>query len=108
MAASTALREQQLTRLVDGLRRYGAQKIILFGSAARGTAEDCSDLDIVVVTSTTRSFVDRLADVVPFIPRDLPAVDVLVYTPEEYSQMIAEGSPFLSQVVAEGKVLYEA
>ena len=100
--------QRRLTPLVEGLKRYGAQKIILFGSAARGTADEWSDLDVLVVKPSSKGFIDRLAEVVPFIPREMPAVDVLVYTPEEYGRMLSDDHPFLTRIVAEGKVLYEA
>jgi predicted nucleotidyltransferase len=94
--------------LIEGLKRYGALKIILFGSAARGDADDFSDLDLVVLARTNRSFVERLGDVVGFIPPDSPPCDVLVYTPEEFAAMQELGNPFIEKVVAEGITLHEA
>ena len=104
--AETAL-QNRLKPLVEGLKRYGALKIILFGSAARGTADVWSDLDVIVIKPSSRGFIDRLAEVVPFIPRDFPAVDVLVYTPEEIRRMLSDENPFLTRAMADGKVLYE-
>ncbi|MEK7765293.1 MAG: nucleotidyltransferase domain-containing protein [bacterium] len=97
-----------LPRLVEGLKRFGARRVILFGSAARGDADAASDLDIIVVAPTDRPFAARLGDVVAFIPPDCPQVDVLVYTPDEYGRMLAAGHPFLTRAVADGRVLYEA
>ena len=94
--------------LIEGLKRYGALKILLFGSMARGEADDMSDIDLVVVAHTNRSFTERLRDVVDYIPRGSPPADVLVYTPEEFSRMLAAGNGFIERIAAEGKVLYEA
>ena len=97
---------QQCGRLVDELKRYGAERIILFGSAASGDVDEYSDLDIVVVKPTTMGFVDRLADVVRKCPNALCA-DVIIYTPEEFKNMQESENPFLEHVISEGKLLYE-
>ena len=97
---------QQLEQLLEELKRYGAEKIILFGSAARGDTDAYSDLDLVVIKSTTLGFVDRLADVVFNCPSALEA-DVIVYTPEEFQQMQTMENPFIEGVLRDGKALYE-
>ncbi len=98
---------QQLDRLVDELKQYGAQKVILFGSAARGDVDEHSDLDLVVVKPTAMGFVERLGDVVRRCPSGLGA-DIIVYTPEEFQRMQELKNPFLDDVLREGKILYEA
>jgi len=35
------------------------------------------------------------------------AIDILVYTPDEFQKMVSEGNPFLEHVLKEGKVIYE-
>ena len=97
---------QQLDQLVEELKRYGAEKIILFGSMARGDADHYSDVDLVVVKPTTMNFVDRLADVVRQCPTPLDA-DIIVYTPEEFQRMQDAENPFIEGVLKDGKSLYE-
>jgi predicted nucleotidyltransferase len=98
--------KQQLDQLVEELKAYGAEKIILFGSAARGDADASSDVDLVIIKPTTMSFVERLGDVVRQCPSDLIA-DILVYTPEEFQRMQETQSPFIETVLRDGKTLYE-
>jgi len=98
--------QQQLDQLVNELRQYGAEKIILFGSVARGDADHYSDVDLVIVKPTTMNFVDRLADVVRQCPTPLNA-DIIVYTPEEFQRMQDADNPFLECVLKDGKSLYE-
>ena len=95
-----------LDKIIKGLEIYGAEKGILFGSSSRGDADRWSDIDLIVVKRTDRSFIDRLLDVVKCIEPDF-ALDVLVYTPEEFERMLDEENPFLTHAVEEGKVIYE-
>jgi len=89
------------------VREYDPEKIILFGSRARGDAVPGSDVDLLVVkdnpddTSGRATAVTRL-----FWPRGF-GLDVIVYTPEELSHRLALRDPCLRQIISQGKVLYE-
>jgi len=98
--------EQELERMVSRLRTHGVQRVILFGSLARGDVRLGSDLDLIVVMNTDKRFLDRLDEVYRLLdPR--VAVDLLVYTPGEFATL-RETSPLVRRAVAEGKVLYAA
>ncbi len=99
--------QQHLDQLVEDLKRYGAQKIVLFGSLARGDADAYSDIDLVVIKPTSLTFVERLADVVRRCP-SAGGADILVYTPEEFERMRETENPFMDCVLRDGKVLHEA
>jgi len=95
--------------LAERLRPHlkGARRAIVFGSVARGEADDASDLDLVIVADTQRPFLERHRDFAGLW--DVwPRLDLLVYTPAELEQMQSEGNPFIEQVFAEGRVVYEA
>jgi predicted nucleotidyltransferase len=96
----------EIDRVVKGLMGYEPEKIILFGSAARGDADEYSDLDIIIVKKTDRRFVQRLVEVTAFLPLDI-AIDVFVYTPEELKAMAEEGNPFIEQALKDGIIVYE-
>ena len=96
----------KLERVRRGLELYGAEKAILFGSSARGDGDEYSDIDLIVIKQTDRRFLDRLADVFDAIEPDF-ALDVLVYTPEEFDRMLDEENPLLTEAVRHGKVIYE-
>ena len=92
-------------RLAPHLRR--AIRAIVFGSVARGEADEWSDLDLLVVADTTRPFLERWRDFAGLY--DVwPRLDLLVYTPEELENLRAEGRCFIEQVLAEGVVVHEA
>ena len=93
-------------RVVHGLIAYEPEKIILFGSAARGDTDEYSDLDLIVIKQSNKRFVERLVEVTAYLPRDT-AVDVLVYTPQEFQAMQEEGNPFIEQALSDGIVLYD-
>ena len=99
--------EQKIQWLVDDLRGYQPEQIILFGSAARGDADAASDLDVVLIKRTSAPFVQRGLEAVRYVRPALAPVDVLVYTPEEFQQMVTDESPFIERVLKEGRVLYE-
>jgi predicted nucleotidyltransferase len=74
--------------IVDQLRWYDPERIILFGSYARG--DPAGDIDVVIIKRTAARFLDRLK--VVYERWSLPvAVDILIYTPEEWQQMLEEG-----------------
>lgn len=105
-AQGTALaRDPKLTEIVRVLRGYDPERIILFGSRARGAADEYSDYDVVVVKRTDRPFLERMQDMVPYLVQIGGPVQILVYTPEELDQMRETG---LGWVLAhEGLTLYE-
>lgn len=96
----------KVQKVVDCLKRYDPEQIIIFGSCARGDADEQSDVDVVVIKQTEARFLDRLLDVAKFLDNDLGKVDVFVYTREEFEEMRHTGNPFIEKVVTEGRVVY--
>jgi len=91
-------------RLVDG---FVPNKIILFGSQARGTADNRSDVDILVVCS----FEGKRRHLMLEMDRALSglenAFDVLILTPEEYQRDSRIPGTVGRYAYKEGKILYE-
>jgi len=87
-------------------------RIVVFGSHARGDATPDSDLDILVIMETDRREVDRISEVARLLrkyrlPPYLIPMDILVKTPAEVQERLAMGDQFLHQILAEGEVAYE-
>jgi predicted nucleotidyltransferase len=76
--------QDRITQLVLTLKAYNPERIILFGSGARGDTDEYSDLDIAIIKETDERFLDRLETVCDLLP-PVGAVDVLVYTPVEFA-----------------------
>jgi Nucleotidyltransferase domain. len=104
---SLARFQEELERILQALRSYQPQRVILFGSFARGDDHGLSDVDLLIVKETDRPFIERIGEVLALCDTALP-VEPLVYTPEELARMIEEGNPFIEQVLREGKVVYES
>lgn len=89
-------RKQQTKEIIRQLKvfkkkskkAFGIDKIILFGSAARGKMNEHSDIDLVLVSKKFRgeSFFDRPIGLRKFWNLDYP-VDFLCYTPEEFERL---------------------
>ena len=103
----SSLLAQELARILDHLReRYRPLCVILFGSLARGEVREGSDIDLCVIKETDSPFLERLREV-RMAADAHEAVDILVYTPEEWRQMVREGNYFiLEEVLGRGRVLH--
>ena len=91
--------------IADRLRaEYRAERVILFGSHARGEAGPDSDVDLLLVAPTDERFFHRMATAlrtVRDIGADLP-LSPIVLTPEELEQRLAEGNHFVQDILRTG------
>ena len=96
--------EEELNDILARLKNDASvRKVILFGSMARGDVREHSDIDLIVVKETEKRFLDRLDE---FYNGASVAMDILVYTPQEFEEM--KERPFVKRALQEGKILYEA
>lgn len=100
--------EHAFRAIVDRMVRVlEPEKIILFGSYAHGTPTPDSDVDLLVIMETAAPPVERFVTVSRTLePRPFP-VDILVKTPAEIEQALAQGDFFVREILARGQVLYE-
>ena len=96
----------QVNQLVADLLPYGPEKVILFGSAARGDADEFSDIDVIIIKDTDTRFVQRLQEAGSYLTIPI-RVDLFVYTHEEIDAMLEEDNPFIQSALRDGKVIYE-
>lgn len=80
------------------------QKILLFGSQAKGTATSKSDIDLCVIASTEDKR-ELLTDLYCDTDSNIP-IDFLLYTPEEWGQCVEDRQSFAHKLNREGIVLY--
>lgn len=88
------------------IEKYQPEKIILFGSAARGKFEIDSDLDFAIIKKDVpTNGIERRWQVRKLISKSLPA-DFLVYRPEEFEACLRMGDPFVKTIFEEGRTLH--
>jgi len=101
------LLKEELTRIVKVLKdKYFTEKIILFGSLAKGEVHEWSDIDLIIIKETDKRPIERCLEVARLIKPKL-GIDLFVYTPEEYNTILKEGFSFLQDIEKHGRVLYE-
>lgn len=97
--------EEITHRLVEELK---PEKIILFGSYAWGVPNEDSDLDIMVVISKSDEPPTRRATRAYRCLRGLSMPkDIFVYTREEVEKSRKVHASLISQMLEEGKIIYE-
>lgn len=92
-------------RLAEVLRRdYGAERIWLFGSHARGMADEASDVDLLVISPTTEKFFNRMATVRRLLrsQRRGSSISPIVLTPEELEVRLRKGDQFFAGIIETG------
>lgn len=101
-------RAEVCRRLRQLVGTHGIERFVLFGSFARGTQTWDSDVDLIVITSSTRRFLDRYTELLPLLYRALRphAVEPLIYTEAEYEALRCRGTGVICTAHAEGVVIH--
>jgi predicted nucleotidyltransferase len=88
------------------VRAFAPEKILLFGSYAKGTADGGSDIDLLIVADDTGNvFLNhRLAR--QLAADCFPRVDIIFATPEEVAGAATARSPFLHSILGKSVTLY--
>ena len=89
--------------------RFRPERIVLFGSRAAGTSTAESDVDIMVVMETSLRSPEQAALIRQTLDLSPPfAIDVLVRTPKQIHEGLADGDFFVEDLMTQGALLYEA
>jgi predicted nucleotidyltransferase len=92
------------TRIVKSI---DPEKIILFGSYAKGNFREDSDLDLIIVKDSKLPRHKRGKEIRRLFYGLLVPMDLKVYTPDEFKSEIKNKYSFLSKAIKESKLLYE-
>lgn len=99
--------QEEIKRITNQvIKNYQPQKIILFGSAARGDFNENSDVDMLIVKDAPGRRVDRIKNLLFSVDYNLP-FEPLVYTPQELKEREKLGDSFILEVLSQGQILYE-
>jgi predicted nucleotidyltransferase len=106
--AAVQVPEEDLREIVRRIvAAVDPEKIILFGSAARGTMGPDSDLDLLVVKSGEYHPVDASQAVYRTLPDIDLSIDVIVATPEALAKYGDSFCVVYYPALREGKLLYD-
>jgi len=102
--------KEKLNIMIDAIKeKTTPQKIILFGSFAKGTEKEDSDIDICIITDKPQRKIDMLNEIrLSTIDKiDIP-FDILIYRKKEFNERAKRKNSFENQINEEGVLLYES
>src|SRR5215469_9064620 len=95
--------EKMVRRIV---RQFHPERIILFGSQARGDARPNSDVDLLIVMPVEGPKLMKQVEIRVALNRNHLAVDIIATTPEDFAWRKEIPGAIEYPAVQEGKVLY--
>ena len=99
--------QKKIDRMVRRIvRRFHPERIILFGSHARGTATADSDVDLLVVMPVKGSKLDKQIEIRNALHTIRAPKDVFVVTPDEAQRFRHIIGTLVYPAFKEGKELY--
>jgi len=102
---STQALEEMVVRLVE---HFHPQRLILFGSRARGDEKVGSDFDFLIIAPSNEPRWRRTVPAYRLLAGLGVPKDIVWWTPEEVAAWREVKSHFIHTALKEGRVLYEA
>ena len=99
--------KNELERILTIIKReYKPDKVILFGSLANGRVHEWSDIDLLIVKDTEKRPIDRCIEICKLVHPEV-GIDLFVYTPSEYEELLKEKFSLLMNILKQGIVVHE-
>ncbi len=83
-----------------------AERVVLFGSYARGDATEQSDVDLLIIAKNDLPRYKRSRKLYTLLRPHPFSMDIIVYTPQEIEEQKKTKVSFISTILREGKTLY--
>ncbi len=96
---------KEISKIIS--ENYMPDKIILFGSYAKGLANENSDIDLLIIKDSPLPRYKRSSEIYKYFRRILLDIEIIVYTPKEIDKWQGVEQAFITNIISEGKVLYE-
>jgi len=101
------LRDDEIEAIVRRIAdRIQPERIVVFGSYAKGRASPRSDLDLLVVKDTHLPPSRRADDLLPLVAGRTIRVDIHVVTPEEVAEIGSDAQSFIGSALRTGREVY--
>ena len=107
--------EAIISDIVNNLKELDTKYVILFGSYAKETNTDESDIDLIVILDSNEipdTYEKRMAN--KLLVRNCiyelsrkTAIDLVVYTKAEYNLLKINQTSFYNEISETGKIIYE-
>jgi len=85
---------------------FSPERVVLFGSYARGKPTEDSDVDLLVVMQHDKRNIEQSLDITRRVDRTFP-LDLIVRKPREIRDRLRQHDMFLASILEEGATLYE-
>ena len=107
----TTVSKDQLVSITNAIRQVSNPRlVILFGSQARGTADQYSDIDLLIIGDRPMQKWSRRLEIGK-IRRSLPPfkipIDILFFTPQEVQKWRSTTNHIIREALQQGEILYE-
>jgi uncharacterized protein len=89
------------------IRSFSPERIIIFGSYAKGTVHARSDVDLLVVANFDGNLELHQRRARQLAADCFPRVDVVLATPAEVAEANTARSPFLASILGSGITVYK-
>ena len=100
--------ETMVRRVVESIvENADPERVILFGSAARGEMRRHSDVDLLVVQAGCTNGLERAGKLCGALPDERRSVDIVMMSPEEFELNRGRLCFVVEQALAEGRTVYE-
>ena len=104
MWGSNKIINEAVRRIAD---KFNPERIILFGSYARGTADDKSDIDLLVICPLTKKRIKLMSEMDNALEGLRLPRDIVVISPKEFGLEKEIPGTIACYAWKEGKSLYE-
>lgn len=106
--AALASRRQAIKQVAARIaKQFDPERIILFGSYAYGRPNPYSDVDLLVVMNTADRPRLKQIEIARSLSPHPFGLDIIVRTPDQIAERVAQGDYFLREIISRGQVLYE-
>ena len=87
-------------------REFDPERVVLFGSHARGAATADSDVDLLVIMRFDGKGLHRSLEILNRLDVRFP-LELIARRPDDVERRYGEGDPLIREALDHGKVLYE-
>jgi predicted nucleotidyltransferase len=95
--------ERSLQRLI---RTFSPERVVLFGSYAKGTTHINSDVDLLIITNMNINKAQYKHRARQLTADSFPSIDVVFATREDLALATINKSPFLLSILQSGITIY--